>query len=208
MGSALPTDRIDHTPSMPNAPSNHVTRLLADLDGGDRTAAERLFPLVYHELRALAGSFLAEQRPNHTLQPTALVHDAYLKMVNQPAGAFNNRGHFFAVAAKAMRQILTDHARKHAATKRGGAESHRVELHDDVAVTADRSIDLVALDEAMLRLAELDDRKARVVELRFFGGLTNEDVATLLGVSRATVADDWTVARAWLRSELARDDLN
>jgi len=193
---------------MPDAPQNQVTRLLAELDGGDRAAAERLFPLVYHELRALAGSFLAEQRPNHTLQPTALVHDAYLKMVNQPAGAFNSSAHFFAVAAKAMRQILTDHARKHAAAKRGGADAHRVELHDEVAVTADRSIDLVALDEAMIRLAELDDRKARVVELRFFGGLTNEDVATLLGVSRATVADDWTVARAWLRSELARDDLN
>lgn len=201
---------------------NQVTRLLGEMGKGDRSAADRLFPLVYGELRALAGSFFADQSPGHTLQPTALVHDAYIKMVGaakspQTPSAdqsqesameakpfYKDRGHFFAIAAKAMRQILTDHARKHAAAKRGGPDVTRIELNDDQAVVEGREIDLVSLDEAMQRLAQLDPRKVQVIELRFFGGLTNEEVADVLEVSRTTVADDWTVARAWLRAEMAK----
>ena len=187
-----------------------VTHLLGELEQGDRSAAQRLFPLVYSELRALAGSFFAQQLPGHTLQPTALVHDAYLKMVgsldsnNATKPSYRNRGHFFAIAAKAMRQILTDHARRRMAVKRGGVEATRIDLDENIASEHERSVDLLQLDEAMSRLAQLDARKAHVIELRFFGGLTNEQVADVLEVSRATVVDDWTVARAWLRAEMTR----
>lgn len=170
---------------------------------GDPAAAGALFPLVYDELRALAGSLFQQQPGNHTLQPTALVHDAYLRMVGQPAGAWKDRAHFLAVAAQAMRQILIDHARRKKAEKRGSGWD-RVTLDEAMALDGERTIDLLALDEAMTRLAALDERKAKVVELRFFGGLTNEEVAEVLSVSRATVADDWTVARAWLRGDLRR----
>lgn len=205
---------------MPEPPANQVTRLLGEIGRGDHSAADRLFPLVYGELRALAGSFFAGQSPGHTLQPTALVHDAYLKMVGaaNAEGAsresaasadghvpkYKDRSHFFAVAAKAMRQILTDHARKAAAIKRGGHDATRIELNDDAAVVEDRELNLVSLDEAMQRLAQLDPRKVQVIELRFFGGLTNDEVADVLDISRATVADDWTVARAWLRAEMSK----
>lgn len=196
------------TPQNPN----DVTLLLAEIANGDRSASDRLFPLVYSELRALAGSFFRHQHAGHTLQPTALVHDAYLRMVGQAKAAWKDRAHFFAVAAKAMRQILTDHVRRQRAVKRGGApggkegEGTRIALSEDVAVTEDRPIDLVALDEALVALAALDERRCRVVELRFFGGLTNEQVADVLGISRATVADDWTVARAFLRRALSDGD--
>jgi RNA polymerase sigma-70 factor, ECF subfamily len=194
---------------MPDPDSSDLTRLLDRVSAGDAAAADELFPLVYHELRALAGSFFRQQPSDHTLQPTALVHDAYLRLVDQTHPGWKDRAHFFAVAAKAMRQILTDHARrKHAAKRGGGGARQRITLDDDVAVTADRPIDLLSLDEAMGRLSQLDPRKGQVVELRFFGGLTNEDVANVLGVSRATVADDWTIARAWLRSELSKGERN
>jgi RNA polymerase sigma-70 factor, ECF subfamily len=179
--------------------------LLEQISNGDGAAADRLFPLVYNELRALAGSFFQNQNSGLTLQPTALVHDAYIKMVDQTNPEWKDRSHFFAVAAKAMRHILTDHVRKQRAIKRGG-DGKKIVLMEDVAVTYDRSIDLLALDEAMARLGELDERKCRVIELRFFGGLTNESVAEVLGVSRATVADDWTVARAWLKGELSKGE--
>ena len=203
-----PADNMP-TPAMPDQSPTQVTHLLGELEQGDRSAAQRLFPLVYSELRALAGSFFAQQLPGHTLQPTALVHDAYLKMVGSldskdATPAYRNRGHFFAIAAKAMRQILTDHARRRMAAKRGGVEATRIDLDEDIASERERSVDLLELDEAMSRLAQLDARKAQVVELRFFGGLTNEEVADVLDVSRATVADDWTVARAWLRAEMTR----
>ena len=170
-----------------------------------KTRTDRLFQAVYADLYCLAARYFHGQPAGHTLQPTALVHDAYLKLVGSgQTPSYKNRGHFFAVAAKAMRQILTDHARRHAAAKRGGPDVTRVELDEDVAIQRERTIDLLQLDEAMSRLSQLDGRKAQVVELRFFGGLTNDEVADVLDVSRATVADDWTVARAWLRSEMTR----
>jgi len=186
-------------------PENDVTQLLVAMGDGDAGAANQLFPLVYQELRALAGSFFRHQRADHTLQPTALVHDAYLRLVNQTNPQFSGRSHFFAVAAKAMRQILTDHARRKGAIKRGG-EHQQVSLDRAVAVTNESTIDILALDEALTRLTSLDERRSRVVELRFFGGLTNEAVAEVLGISRATVVDDWTVARAWLRGQLGSGD--
>jgi len=180
---------------------DNVTHLLVQMSGGDQAAAGRLLPVIYQELRALAGSFLGAERPDHTLQPTALVHEAYLKLVGQTQVTWANRAHFLAVAASAMRRILADHARRHRAAKRGGAW-HKITLDEAVAPDAGRNLDLVDLDEALAKLASLDQRKSRVVELRFFGGLTNPAVAEVLGVSRKTVADDWTVARLWLRREL------
>jgi RNA polymerase sigma factor (TIGR02999 family) len=176
-------------------------RLLDQISGGDQAAAGRLLPVVYDELRALAGSFLRAERPDHTLQPTALVHEAYLKLVGQVQVTWANRAHFMAVAASAMRRILADHARRRRAAKRGGGW-HEITLDEAVDLDSGRDLDLVDLDEALTKLASLDQRKSRVVELRFFGGLTNPAVAEVLGVSRKTVADDWTVARLWLRREL------
>jgi RNA polymerase sigma factor (TIGR02999 family) len=187
---------------MPERNPNDLTMLLEQMGRGDRDAADRLFPLVYEELRALAGSLFRKQSPGHTLQPTALVHDAYVRLIDQTSPQWKDRGHFFAVAAKAMRQILTDHARRQQAVKRGGGDKQRIVLNDDVAFTAKPTVDLLALDEAMQALAALDERKARVVELKFFAGLGNDEIADVLHVSRATVADDWTVARAFLKSQL------
>lgn len=185
-----------------------VTRLLDKACAGSRSAVDRLLPLVYEELRRLAASFLKGERPDHTLQPTALVHEAYLKLLKQESVGFRSRAQFFAVAAKVMRRILVDRARAHAAAKRGGGETRngrpiqRVPLDDAVALFQERAIDLVALDEAMSRLAELDDRKSRVVEMRFFGGMCYEEAAQVLGVSVSTVRREWTTARTWLRAEL------
>ncbi|MFO0830144.1 MAG: ECF-type sigma factor [Phycisphaerales bacterium] len=184
---------------------NDLTLLLAEIANGNEGAARQLFPLVYAELRGLAGSFFRRQDASHTLQPTALVHEAYVKMTGCAKDVYRDRAHFFAVAATAMRQILTDHVRRQRAAKRGGERrgGNRIELSADVAITADRTIDLIAIGDALDKLAALDGRKCRVVELKFFGGLTNEEVAEALDVSRATVADDWTVARAFLRGELS-----
>ena len=181
--------------------SDNVTRLLDQASGGDHAAASRLLPMIYGELRALAGSFLRAERPDHTLEPTALVHEAYLKLVGQAQVTWAGRAHFLAVAASAMRRILADHARRRRAAKRGG-HWHRITLDEAVAPDAGCTLDVLDLDEALHKLASLDQRKSRVVELRFFGGLTNQAVAEVLGVSRKTVADDWTVARLWLRREL------
>lgn len=182
---------------------NHTTtKVLKDLEAGDASAANRLFPLVYDELRALAASYMRHERADHTLQPTALVHEAFLKLIEQTSVDWKNRAHFFAVAAQAIRRILIDHARKHNAAKRGGDFS-RVALDEGAAFETGRTLDLIALDDAMTRLATLSDRQAKVVELRFFGGLTSEEVAHVLGVSRTTIAEDWTIARAWLMKELS-----
>lgn len=172
-----------------------ITALLSDLGDGDEAAVEALLPLVYDELRALAQSHLRHERDGHTLNPTALVHEAYLKLLGQDAD-WQNRGHFFGIASLAMRRVLVHYARQRAAEKRGGGVQAVTLLDDHVgAAPAD---DLLALDEALDRLAEVAERPAKVVELRFFGGLTQEETAEVLGVSVPTVQRDWQTARAWL----------
>lgn len=185
--------------------TGEITRILGELNQGDGSAVERLLPLVYDELRALAGSYFARQQAGHTLQPTALVHEAYLKLVGGE-GRWQNRAHFMAVAATAMRQILMNHARDKAAAKRGGGAA-KITIIDAVTPAteepdAGRRLDLIALDEALTKLAAVSARQARVTELRFFGGLTIADTAHVVGVSTTTVEDDWHMARAWLGREL------
>lgn len=181
-----------------------VTRLLNCAADDRSSAAAELLPIVYDELRRLAGAFFQDQRSGHTLQPTALVHEAYLKLVDQRI-VWSSRSQFFVVAARAMRSILVDHARGRSRLKRGGGRE-RSALLDDPAITADESLPIEAIDGALAKLAGLDDRKARLVELRFFGGLTLEDAADVLGMARSTAAEDWRMARAWLYNEL-RDEL-
>lgn len=180
--------------------SHDVTRLLAELQSGQEGAAEALVPLVYAELHALAVHFMRGERDDHTLQPTVLVHDAYLRLVGQRDTSWQSRSHFFGIAAQAMRRILVDHARRTRAAKRDGGE--RVTLDESVADRSGRTVDLIALDDALARLAALDPRQARVVELRYFSGLDIEQTATVLGISPATVKRDWTFARAFLQREL------
>ena len=183
--------------------ANGATQVLEALAGGDAGAADRLLPLVYDELRALAASYFARQAVGHTLQPTALVHEAYLKLAGGGNAQWESRAHFFAVAARAMRQILMNHARDKAAAKRGGGRQ-RITLDEGVtpAGNGDRELDLLALDDALSQLSRLSERQATVVELRFFGGLTIAEAAHVLGVGTTTVEDDWHLARAWLGREL------
>jgi len=183
-----------------------VTALLQAVQGGDRDALNALFPLVYEELREMARSQRRRWHGDLTLNATAIVHEAYMKLVDQSGLVLENRGHFFAVAAKAMRHILCNYARDRQRLKRGGAVEH-VALDDalnalPVAELDDHVADLSALDEALLRLAQIDERQSQVVECRFFGGLSIEETATALGVSPATVKRDWTMARAWLYREV------
>ncbi len=181
-----------------------VTRLLGRIaEGGQDGAEAELLPLVYDELRQLASAQFRSERADHTLQPTALVHEAYMKLVGQQGAEIGGRKHFFALASKAMRQILVDHARAKARLKRGG-DGVRMPLADDQPTPTQLSIpDLVALDDALGRLETLDARKATLVELRFFGGLSSEETADVLGIARSTVAEDWRFAKAWLRRELS-----
>jgi RNA polymerase sigma-70 factor (ECF subfamily) len=180
---------------------HEATRLLQALDQRDPDAADRLFPIVYDELRALARHCFQYQRPDHTLQPTALVNEAFLKLVDQSSVAWRSRAHFLAVAARAMRQILIDHARQRGRAKRGG-EFCRVTMDQAVTPITDQDPELLDLDEALQRLARMDPRQSRIVELRFFGGMTVEEVAHVLDVSKTTVEAEWRMARAWLRKEL------
>ncbi len=181
-----------------------VTRLLIAWSHGDRDCAEQLVPLVYDELKRLAARHLAGERQEHTLQPTALVHEAYLRLVNLRHVQWQDRRHFFAVAARAMRRLLVDHARGHRRAKRGGAD-RPVPLDQAVDVAAPgRSLDFVALDEALDSLAAFDPLKASIVELRFFGGFTHEETAKLLNRSQPTVVRHWRMAKAWLHGELSR----
>jgi RNA polymerase sigma factor (TIGR02999 family) len=185
--------------------STEATAILEALNQGDSSAANRLLPLVYDELRALAAHWMRRERADHTLQPTALVHEAYLRLIDQTKADWKSRAHFMAVAAQTIRHVLVDHARKVKADKRGGGR-HRTSLHDDLKADVGRNdVDLLALEEALERLQQLHPRQARVVELRFFGGLSIEETAHVLDVVRSTVADDWSFARAWLSRELARD---
>jgi RNA polymerase sigma factor (TIGR02999 family) len=180
-----------------------ITALLLDWSHGDPEALEKLVPLVYAELRRLAERSLRRERAAHTLQPTAVVHEAFLKLVDQQRVEWKSRAHFFAIAAQAMRRLLVDHARARNAEKRGGFAT-RVALEDAVAATPPVDVDLLALDEALDRLGSLDAGQARVVELRFFGGLTVEETAEVVGSSAATVKRDWQSARAWLFRELKK----
>jgi RNA polymerase sigma factor (TIGR02999 family) len=184
--------------------SANATEILHAMRHGDPKAAEALLPLVYEELRQLAERSFRRQRAGHTLQATALAHEAWMRLIDQTSVAYNDRRHFFAVAATAMRQILTDHARRVGAAKRGG-DLARFALEDaDGAIAGDdaHALDMLALDAALTRLAALDERKHRVVELRFFGGLSMDDIAETMGVSKRTVESDWRGARAWLLREL------
>jgi RNA polymerase sigma factor (TIGR02999 family) len=183
--------------------SDNVTELLRAHRAGDPEALERLVSRVYGELRRQAARYLRRERGNHTLQPTALVHEAYLRLADQRDVEWQNRAHFFAIAAQIMRRILVDHARARGRGKRGAGQT--LLLFDDaLAVAESRDLDLVALDDALGALAKLDERQSRVVEMRFFGGLEVEEVAEALGVSPTTVKRDWSLARAWLQRELRR----
>jgi RNA polymerase sigma factor (TIGR02999 family) len=190
---------------MVDGSSHDVTRLLIEWSRGNRGSLDRLMPLVYDELRRLAERNIRRERTDHTLQPTALVHEAYLKLVDQRQVHWHDRAHFFAVAAQVMRRILVDHARRHGAAKRGRGVA-KVSVDEIVLAAPQSDVDVVALDESLERLATLDERQSRVVELRFFGGLTVEETAEVLNVSPATVKNDWRLARAWLYSELERSE--
>jgi RNA polymerase sigma factor (TIGR02999 family) len=180
-----------------------ITQLLIAWNQGDQAARDELMPLVYDELRRLARGYLRRERPNHTLQPTALVHDAFLRLVDQSQVNWQNRAHFLGAAARLMRQILINHAEARRAAKRGGS-ADRVSLDDVDRLTVEQEVDLTALNEALKKLERLDPMQGRIVEMRFFGGLTIEETAEATGVSSATVKREWSTARAWLRRELSR----
>jgi RNA polymerase sigma factor (TIGR02999 family) len=184
--------------------SEDVTSLLVASSKGDQEALNQLLPLVYDELRRLADRYLHRERADHTLQATALVHEAYLRLIDQRV-SWANRAHFFGVAAEMMRRILIDHARSRQAVKRGCA-GIKLSLDDVLEITDERAADLIALDEALKALAEFDAQKARIVELRFFGGLSIEETASVLGLGTATITRQWRLAKAWLYHELSKDD--
>jgi len=182
-------------------PSSQVTALLAEWGKGDLQARDALLPLVYNELRRLAASHLRRERSDHTLQATALVHEAYLRLVQQDDANWQNRHHFFGAAANMMRRILVDHARVHAAEKRGGG-AEKVPLTEAIAMSQRQPAELLALDECLARLAAVDAQQGRIVELRVFAGLSVQETADVLGISPATVKRDWAVAKAWLLHEV------
>ncbi len=181
--------------------SENVNQLLVDWGNGNQQALEELLPLIYNELRHLAHSFLNRERPGHTLQTTALVHEAYLKLIDQRDARWQNRSHFFAIAAQAMRRILIDSARKHAAAKRGGPQE-KLALDEAANVSLEPDSNLLALDEALKSLAVIDPQQERLVELRYFGGLTIEETAEVMDLSPATIKREWAMARAWLYQSL------
>lgn len=180
----------------------NITQLLVAWNGGDKAALDQLIPIVYEELRRQASRYLRQERPGHTLQTTALIHEAYLRLVDQKSVQWQNRAQFFGIAAQLMRRILVDHARTRQRAKRGGS-AVRVSLSDATAVTKDANLDLVELDQALNRLAEIDPQQSKIVELRFFSGLNVEETAAALNISPATVKRDWSVAKAWLHREIS-----
>jgi len=192
---------IAHTLVPPMAEDEDVTRLLSALTRGDEDAAGKLIPAVYDELRRLAGSYMRRERTDHTLQATALVHEAFLKLVEQRSVNWQSRAHFFGIAAQLMRRILVDHARGHSRDKRGGNQVH-VSIDEAFVYAEHHADEVLAVDESLNKLAKIDPRQARVVELRFFGGLSVEEAAEVLGVSPKTVKRDWSVAKAWLTADL------
>ena len=186
---------------MKNAPD--ITQILQEWSDGKREALDELMPLVYEELRRQASNYLRRERPDHTLQTTALINEAYLKLVDQKNVKWQNRAHFFAIAAQAMRRILVDYARAKRREKRGGgAEKTSLEEVTMIAAPENKSVDLIALDRALTRLAKLDEQKSRIVELRYFSGLSVGETAEVMNVSRNTVERHWTMAKAWLHREL------
>jgi RNA polymerase sigma factor (TIGR02999 family) len=191
----------------PASPQQQVTQLLRQWCDGDPHALEKLIPLVQPELQRLAQHYMSRERPGHTLQKTALLDDAYLQLADKSRLQWENRAHFFAVAAQIMRRIMVDHARQRRALKRGGG-AIRVTLDECAAVTQTRAAELLALDEALEKLARFDQRKAKVVEMRYFGGLTMEEIANVLKIHVNTVMRDWTAARAWLFAALSGENMD
>ena len=191
--------------TIPSSSQPEVTQLLADWSGGDEKALERLIPLVEPELHRLAHHYMSREAVGHTLQTTALLNEAYLQLVDDPQRRWQNRTHFVAAAAQLMRRIMVDHARERRAQKRGGG-AFKVALDDVALVTEKRSDELLALDEALKKLADQDSRKSQIVELRYFGGLTVEETAEFLQLSQRMVEREWMVARAWLYRELSKGD--
>lgn len=183
-------------------PSQSVTQLLVRWADGDQKALDKLMPLVYSELRRLAGNYLRRERQNHTLQPTALVNEAYLKLIDQRRAKWQNRAQFYGVAAQLMRRILVDHARAHQAAKRGGSDQQRLSITSAGDLGEKPDLDLLALHEALEELKAFDQQQERIVELRFFGGLSIRETGEVLNIGHATVERDWKMARAWLRQKL------
>lgn len=188
---------------MTEAPSHQVTELLIDWSNGDQSAFDKLMPLIDEELRRLAHRYMSRERAGHTLQTTALVNEAFLRLVNRKNLRWQNRAHFFGLAAQVMRTILVDHARSHASAKRGGG-ARNLELDEALVVSQQKASEVIALDEALKQLALIDPRQSRIVELRFFGGLTVEEAAEVLHVSPVTIKREWSTAKAWLYHELAK----
>jgi len=184
--------------------SQSVSALLARWHAGDAEALEAIVPLVYNELRRLAHLYLQKERPDHILQSTALVHEAYLRLVKQNGKKLENRSHFFAICAQLMRQILVEYARNRRAAKRDGGPV--LTLNDNIALVKSKSVDLIALDDALRKLAKFDPQQSRIVELRFFGGLSIEETSRVLDISEATVKRDWTTAKIWLHHQMSRTD--
>ncbi|HVE55369.1 MAG TPA: sigma-70 family RNA polymerase sigma factor [Pyrinomonadaceae bacterium] len=183
---------------------HNVTQMLKDWSEGDAKVLDTLMPLVYEELRRQASRYLRKERVNHTLQTTALIHEAYIKLIDQKSVEWQNRSHFFAIASVAMRRILVDYARERHREKRGGV-AENLPLDEALQISSDeKPVDLIALDEALNRLAKLDKRQAKVVELRYFSGLSIDETAEILGVSNATVRLDWNLAKAWLKQEITK----
>jgi len=186
---------------MQQRPEN-ITELLASYGRGDKESLDQLMPVVYDELRRQAARYLRREQAGHTLQTTALIHEAYVRLVDQRNLQWQNRAHFFGIAAQMMRRILVDHARSKKRAKRGGSDV-RVSLDDATVAVKGQDLDVVALDEALQRLAQIDEQQSRVVELRFFSGLSVEETAEVMGISKSTVKRDWSMAKAWLHRELS-----
>ncbi len=184
-------------------PAGDVTQLLRQLRAGQPDAADQLVPLIYRELRRIAGAQMGRERPGHTLQATAVVHEAYMRLAGEQDIEWQNRAHFFAIAARTMRRVLLDYARQRRAGKRGGSGAGKVDLDAELLIGDDRLEDVVALDQVLTRLSEMDEEQGRIVELRFFAGLNVEETAEAMGISPRTVKREWRLARAWLERELA-----
>ena len=185
-----------------DSPTGEVTLLLAKVRGGSPDAANQLVPLVYAELRRMAGAYMRSERPNHSMQATELVHEAYMRMVGATPANPENRAHFFAIAANTMRQVLLDYARKRSAGKRGGPVLRKIDLNAELFVAHDSLDDVIIIDELLNRLNGIDPRQSRLIELRFFAGLSSEEAGEVMGVSEATVKREWRSAKAWLHREL------